>query len=182
MRHTTFWKKTFVTLSTLAAVVALAFAGLLAWPSTAYAAPPAQTPEPPRFEGRRLEYALQRHKLHLQNQQLRIDFAHEAADQAQRWIDFLKGQGKDTSALEAALAEYERQLDAAQASWDRANSILTTAAGFDSNGQVTDPVQARETLMDANDAMIQTHRILVDAARAFHRAVFNYRTANAGNA
>jgi hypothetical protein len=112
----------------------------------------------------------------------RIDFAEQVTAEARNWIARLEGQGKDTAALEAALAEYETQIDAAQSSWNTANGILATAAGFDAAGEVTDPDAARQTLQDAGDAMRQTHRLLADAGRAFRRAVQEFRRLNAAPA
>jgi len=166
-----------------AMILAVALAGVAFSPATtAYAAPPAQTPEPPgEFRQLALEYALLREQHALEGLALRIDFANEVADKTQNWIDLLQGQGKDTAALEAALAKYEAGIDAAQASWDTADSILSNPAGFDAEGHVTDVDQARETLRQGADALRKTNRLLVDAGIAFRRAVKDFRWANAGS-
>jgi len=166
-------------------VVALALAGVAFSPAAAaYAAPPAQTPEPPgaRRAILALEQLLKREQHILEGLALRIDFGHEIAGEVQNWIDFLQGQGKDTSALETALANYQAGLDAAQGSWNTANGLLSNPAGFDAEGHVTDVDQARETLRQGGDALRQTHRLLVDAGIAFRRAVQDFRRANAGSA
>jgi hypothetical protein len=165
-----------------AMVLGVALAGVALAPvGTALAASPAQTPEPP-LRQQVMELTLQREKLILQGEQLRIDFGHQIATQAQNWIDILNGRGKDTAALATALAAYNAGLDSAQSSWNTANSILTTAAGFDSDGKVTDVDQARQTLQTAGDALRATHRTLVDNSIAFRRAVHAWRQANAGGA
>jgi hypothetical protein len=152
---------------------------LLAQAAPAFAAPPAQTPEPPgAFREQAQEYALKREQLALDGLALRIDLAEDIAAKSHEWVDWLKSQGKDTAVLEAALATYEAQVNAAQVSWDGANAILSNPAGFDDAGNVTDPDEARETLRAGADALRQTHRILADAGRAFRRAVQDFRLAN----
>jgi hypothetical protein len=182
MRPLNWIKRILVRGMTGAMVLGMALAGVAFAPAgTALAASPAQTPEPP-LRQQILELSLQREKLILQGQQLRIEFAHQVAGQVQTWIDRLNGQGKDTSDLAAALAAYNSSLDQAQSSWNNANSILTTAAGFDGDGHVTDQEQALKTVQDAGDALRQTHRILADAGRALRRAVHAFRVANGSTA
>ncbi len=161
-----------------AAVILPVLAGMLLAAAPAYAANPAQTPQPPgSFREQAQEYALQREKLMLSGLALRIDFARQVAAQTHTWIDWLDSQGKDTTPVAAALAAYEGQIEAAQSAWDGANSTLANPAGFDSDGHVTDSDAARLTLRAGADDLRATHRILVDAGVAFRRAVQDYRLA-----
>ncbi len=150
-------------------------AGTLALPaSPAYAAAP--TPQAER--GLYLEYLLQRQQLWLTGQQNHLDQAREFVAITQPFIDELKAKGKDTSALETALANLNSQIQAAQVSHDTAKQILETKAGFDANGKVTDPEQARETLQSARQSMLEAHQTLKQAIQDFRQVAREFRQAN----
>ena len=122
------------------------------------------------------EYALKRLQNAVAGQQIRLDMMSEVTTEAQGWIDELKG--KDTSALETALAKFKDGIKAGQAAHDNAKSILDTHAGFDSDGKVTDKEQARQTLRAVRDGLKQTHEILRSATEDLRDAVRTYRQAN----
>ena len=84
-----------------------------------------------QISGTRLENLLTREKLALNNQSDRLDLARQSADKAQKWIDDLDTQGKDTSDLVAGLAAFNQGIVSAQASHDQAAGILASPAGFD---------------------------------------------------
>lgn len=144
--------------------------------SVAYAA----TPQP-QNNHLRLEYALKREQLRLTGQQDRLDLARQRAADVQSWIDELSGQGKDTSKIQTALNTFKTQLEAAQTAHDEAKQILDAKAGFDANGKVTDPDQARETLQSARKAMEEARQILQQAAKDFRQAMREFRQANRSN-
>ena len=124
------------------------------------------------------EYALKRLQNAVAGQQIRLDMMSEVTTEAQGWIDELKGKGKDTSALETALAWFKHGIKAGQAAHDNARSILDTHAGFDSDGEVTDKEQARQTLRAVRDGLKQTHQSLRSATQDLRDAVRTYRQAN----
>lgn len=171
-------RKLVLTLTSLCAVGALAAAGLFA-PATAYAAAPADDPAPtpqgPFGDGIRLEYACRQQKLILEVQQNRLDFANEIAGRAQAWIDQLKGQGQDTSALETALAAYKAAIATAQGQHDTAQNAYNAHAGFDDNCQVTDREQARNTVRTVNENLRIAHRTLSNGNFAFRLAIREWR-------
>jgi len=144
--------------------------------SVAYAA----TPQPQKnYLG--LEYGLKREQLRLTGQQDRLDLARQGAADAQSLIDELSAQGKDTTKIQTALNTFNTQLEAAQAAHDEAKQILDAKAGFDANGKVTDPGQARETLQSARKALEQARQILQQAAKEFRQAMREFRQANRPN-
>ncbi len=113
-----------------------------------------------------------------QGQETRISsVALQIAADAQKFIDIQKAIGQDTSSLDAALANYNAQIANAQTAHDQAGSILSAHAGFDTNGLVTDRVQAKQMLRSARDYMRQAHNLIASsgkdlnaALRAFHQA------------
>jgi len=126
----------------------------------------------------RLEFQLQRLQLALQGQQLRLDMSRTIITQSQAWIDALKADGKDTSALQSALDAFSGQVQATQSTHDKAKSVLDAKAGFDASGKVVDADQARQTVKDARQAMKDAHEIIRDASDAFRDAVRAFRQAN----
>jgi hypothetical protein len=93
-------------------------------------------------------------------------------------IDELKGRGKDTSALEAALASYEGKVGEAQVLHDEAVATLSTHTGFDADGKVTDAAAARETLKSAGEKMREAHRLLRPALEELLKALREFRRDN----
>jgi thiamine biosynthesis protein ThiC len=102
------------------------------------------------------------------------------ADKLATVIATAKAKGKDTSALEQALATFRQKLDAARASWQTANDTLASHAGFDAQGKVTDAATARETLKSARSAMQSAHTTIVGARVELRQALAAFRKANRG--
>jgi hypothetical protein len=91
-----------------------------------------------------------------------------------------KAKGKDTSALEQALATFRQKLATARTAWQSASDTLATHAGFDAQGKVTDAATARETLKSARSAMLSAHATVVGARVELRQALAAFRKANRG--
>lgn len=141
--------------------------------------PPA--PDPAR-QAQRLERLLAREQEWLSRQAENLARANEAADKVQVRIDELKSEGKDTAALEAALAAFQEQLAEAQTAHDAANATLSAHAGFDADGHVTDAILARETVKSAGKSLRDAHRLLREAGHDLRRAIREFRRENRPNA
>ena len=128
--------------------------------------------------GKRLEAAFKAEQKWLAAQAERLSKANEFSAEAQKKIDELKAKGKDTSALETALANYQAQIAAAQAAHDNAVSILGAHAGFDENGKVTDRSLAKNTVQAAHTALAEAHRSLRQARIDLMKALKDWRNAN----
>jgi len=167
-------KKTVTVMVSLCVLSGLIVAALvLALPSaTAYAAPPAQQGSV------RLENLLKREQIILNNQQQRLDLSNQVVTAAQTWIGRLQAQGKDVSTLQSALAAFQAGIAQAQGSFNTAQSVLNTHAGFDANGKVTDAALALKTLIDAGKAERQFHLTITQATIDFRQAVQQYRQNN----
>ncbi len=162
----------------LALVVALG--GLLLAPAApAYAdtgTPPA--PNAGARVGERLARLYEREQHWLEVQADNLTRANEMVTRAQARIDELKGQGKDTTVLETALAALKEQIAEAQAAHDQAAGILAAHAGFDDTGKVTDREQARQTVTDAGDALRDAQLALKQAHLDLLKAIHDWRKAN----
>jgi len=128
--------------------------------------------------GKALEKAYQRELKWLSIQQEHLNKAGEFTGKVQTFIDEQKAKGKDTSALEAALAAFNQQVAAAQGEHDNAASILSAHAGFDENGQVTNREAARETVKSAHEALANARKTLWQAERELRKALKDWRQAN----
>lgn len=156
-------------------VLAGMLAGALAFPGAAYAqgtnppVPPA-TEEQQARQSKRLERAYQRALKMLEAQADRLEAAGERAENFAGRIADLKSEGKDTSALEKALANFKDVLKEARATHEQAAAVLKTHAGFDDQGKVTEIEKARETVREAEKLLREAHRDLRPALRELMRA------------
>jgi hypothetical protein len=82
-----------------------------------------------------------------------------------------KAEGKDTTAIEQALAAYREKLYAAHAYWQTAADTLKAHAGFSDGGKVTNADQARATLKAAGSALEQAYRTARGAEEQLNKAI-----------
>ena len=106
-----------------------------------------------------------------------FDRADEFTARVKKLIDRARENGKDVSAVQAALDAFEAALKEAYPIYESCKGIINSHQGFDSNGKVTDPEKARETvramgekLKEIKAAMNGTGRALRDAIKAFREA------------
>jgi hypothetical protein len=111
-------------------------------------------------------------------QEINLRHAGTAGDKLQKLIDKAKAKGKDTAALETALAVYRTALTGAQADHDNAAAILSGHAGFDDAGKVTDAKAAKQTLESGRKALNDAHVKLAQAVTNLHAAINDWRNAN----
>jgi predicted nucleic acid-binding Zn-ribbon protein len=96
----------------------------------------------------------------------------------QERIDKAAETGKDVSALQAALDAYEAALKAAQPTYASIGSIVTTHAGFDANGKVTDAEQAKSTVEQLRTKMQEVKSTMGETFKALREALKAFREAN----
>jgi DNA repair ATPase RecN len=89
----------------------------------------------------------------------------------------MKAAGKDTSTLEAALAQFQKNIGLAKQKHETAAALLKAHAGFNANGQVTDRPAARETLKDTHAALSEARKLIAEALKAVKEAVKEFRQA-----
>ena len=157
----------------LKSLLAIAVVALIAgmWVGPAAAAGPTNQ----QREYRALKYGLSLLEIRVKALQDQIDLARDGIAVADQFIQDEQANGQDTSALEAALTTFETKLANVQSLHDEAAQILATKAGFDQNGNVTDPAQARETLKNAHQKVQEATQTLREARQEFRRAMQEYR-------
>jgi hypothetical protein len=148
------------------------------WPQTA--GPTAATPNPQAGQraDKNMAFNLQREQNVLQRQQLHLTRATQVATRAQELISKAQGKGVNVDDLIKALADFNAKLAEAQKSHDQAASILNAKTGFDSSGNVTDRTAAHQTLVNARNALRQTHLSLSSGVLSLRTTVQNWRIQN----
>ncbi len=111
--------------------------------------------------------------LNIQNSHLQE--ASQIASTTQQLIDVAKAEGKDTSVLESALAQFNASIASAQADHNQAGNIINAANGFDGNGSVTDLSSAHQTVENARLSLRSAHNSIIQATRDLARALHNWK-------
>jgi post-segregation antitoxin (ccd killing protein) len=135
-----------------------------------------RTPDPDKLA--KLAEYFQKEKDWLNKQATHLQTAYEGAAKVQELIDAARAEGKDVSALEAALAAYNGGLAQAQAEHDNAANIIAAHNGFDDGGGVVDVEAARQTTRSARLSLNDAHIELAQSVHALRQALQDWRAAN----
>ena len=162
-----FRKTIFVALIAALGLAALPFVSAFAAGTYDPSAPQQQIPE------ERLERIWAR-QLRIYERMGRVD---EFVAKIQDRIDRAEENGKDVSAVQAALDDFVSALKEAQPIYEGIIDTVNSHPGFDENGNVTDLEQARETVgamrekfQEIRDVMGGTRRALREAIKAFRES------------
>ena len=149
---------------TLAALVFVLI--LAAFPLTGvFAAGQTDDPLPPTDGYPRLEKTWARMNQRYERTGKFFDKSDELADKADKMIERLKEAGEPTAELEAALAAYQEAVKQAQPIYESCKGIIASHRGFDSDGKVTDPAQAIQTIGDLGSKLMEVHEAMNGTAR-----------------
>jgi hypothetical protein len=99
-------------------------------------------------------------------------------DKAQRLVDRAKDNGRDVSAVQAALDAFAAATKAAHPTYESMKGIVNSHPGFDENGKVTDPAKARETVQSMREKIREIKTIMNGTGRALREAIKAFREAN----
>lgn len=169
--------KTLVRWTRVPLALLVAFLVLAATVGQTYAAPGS-----PGDGGQRtnaaLERGLQEARQRLSRQDQRLNWANDHAARIDAMIAKLKAKGKDTAALEQAVAAFRSKIGEARQQWEAAKALLANPAGFDAQGKVTNADQARNSLQQGRDAMNKVTETAKTAYRDLRKAVETFRKAN----
>jgi tetratricopeptide (TPR) repeat protein len=177
LKLTSFFKKTVL----VALVAALALAALPVM--NAYASGLNDPTDPPTAEtqqpsNERLERAWARLQRVYERQGRILDRADEMDERIQGLIDRMNENGKDTVALQAALASYEEALKDAHPIYESAKGILNSHQGFDADGKLTDREKAVETVKKLRDKLNEIRQIVGEPGKALREAIKAFREAH----
>ncbi len=156
----------------------------LAFPASVFAqAPQPPTNTPKKEDGktlveRRLATALRMAEHRLREQAFLFKRMEQSIKRAEALIKRLSANGKDTQALQAAMAAFTVKKEEAYKVHEEAAAILEERAGFDKGYKVTDPALARETIKSANEKMTEARKIAGPAYRDFLKVLREWFEAN----
>jgi len=157
--------------------------GLAALPFVSAAAAGNADPTPPpaargQISNERLEYLWARQ--HITYERIGLDFEYNDVfiEKVQVLIDRAKAKGKDVSAMQAALDAFQAALKDANPVYESIKSIVNSHQGFDSNGKVTDPVKAQETVKAMREKLKEIKDAMDGTGKALHEAIKAFRQAN----
>ena len=96
----------------------------------------------------------------------------------QKLIDRAKANGKDVSAVQAALDAFRAAAKDAQPIYESIKGITSSHQGFDSNGKVTDPEKAKETVKAMHEKFKEIRDAMNGTGTALHAAIKAFREAD----
>jgi hypothetical protein len=155
--------------------------GVSAFPlSLASAAGLSETDNPPASQpdNSRLETAWARELKVYQRQDELLSKADEFTSRIQALIDKANGKGLDTAAIQAALNALEGVLPAVQSAHAPGAGIVSSHAGFDASGKVTDRTTALQTVKSLHEVIQNTRTAMDGTLKALHAAVKAFREAH----
>lgn len=163
----------------IALVAALMVASL---PLASVSAAGLDDPHPPQPQGQVPNERLER----VWARQLRLyekigngfDKSDAFVERVQTLIDKAGANGKDVSAVQAALDAFEKANKDAHPVYESGKGIVNSHQGFDSNGKVTDPEKAKETVKAMGDKLKEIKDAMGGTGKALHEALKAFREAN----
>lgn len=170
------WFKNILLVAMALALVAAA----LPWTS-AFAAPAADPTTPPvdgEKSNTRIESLWTREQNAVERIGKVIDRSNTMTEKVQTWINKARENGKDVTALQAALDAYKQAVQEAGPMYEQAQSIVSEHAGFDADGKVTDREQAIQTLKDLGTQLKTLREQVGTPGNALREAIKAFREAN----
>ena len=160
-----------------ALVAALAVASL---PFVGVSAAGADDPNPPQgpVTNEKLEQVWARQQRAYEKLGKGFDRADDFTARAQQLIDRAKENGKDVSALQAALDAFESAIKEAHPIYEGGKGIINSHQGFDANGKVTDAEKAKETVQAMHDKLQEVKAAMNGTGKALREATRDFRQAN----
>jgi DNA repair exonuclease SbcCD ATPase subunit len=97
---------------------------------------------------------------------------------AQELIDRATANGKDASAVQAALNAFKAAVEKSRPMYDTLKMSIRTHSGFDANGRVTDATKAKATVQEVRTTLKELKTSLNGTGKALREAVKAFREAN----
>jgi pyruvate/2-oxoglutarate dehydrogenase complex dihydrolipoamide acyltransferase (E2) component len=107
-----------------------------------------------------------------------FDRSDAMVEKIQSLIDQASQNGKDASAVQAALDAFEAAVNQAEPLYQSAQDVISSHKGFDENGKVTEPVLARETVKELGLKLKEVKATLGGTGKALREAIKAFREAN----
>ena len=104
--------------------------------------------------------------------------ADEFIERVQRLIDRAKANGKEVSAVQAALEAFAVAIKEAHPIYESMKGIVNSHQGFDGDGKVTDPEKAKETVKAMHDKFQEIKTVMNGTGKSLREAIKAFREAN----
>jgi chromosome segregation ATPase len=130
------------------------------------------------LSGERLERVWARLQRVYERQGKILERSDQLVEKIQNLIDRMNENGKDTTALQAALDAFEDALKDAHPIYESAKGIINSHQGFDANGKVTDREKAIETVRELGEKLKEIRQIVGEPGKALREALKAFRDAN----
>ena len=164
----------------VALVAALTLAAL---PVThAYASGLSDPADPPtgavQLSDERLEQIWARMQRIHERQGHNLERADAMVERTQNLIDRLAENGKDVTAMQAALDAFGDALKEAHPIYESAKGVVNSNQGFDADGKVTDHEKAVETVKNLGGKLKEVREIIGEPGRGLREALKAFRDAH----
>jgi len=168
--------------SLLSLIITLTMA-ILPVPSVSAAGLLADDTPPPSTSDRtlRLSFVWERLQIAYDHQGLRLDRAKAFLVILQDRLDLANKNGKDTSAVQAALDVFSQAIKDANPIHQNAKGIISSHKGFDSDGKLTDRIQALETIRSLGRSIQEVRGLVSNPLKLLRDALIAFRAANRPN-
>ena len=107
-----------------------------------------------------------------------FDRSDNFVEKVQTLIDKAGENGKNVSAIQAALDAFEAAMKDAYPVYENAKGIINSHQGFDNDGKVTDLEKAKETVKSMGEKLKEIKESMGGTGRALHEAIKAFREAN----
>jgi hypothetical protein len=132
-------------------------------------------PVPASLRGQRLGLLWQRQLSIHDRMAYAFDHAGQRIAMGQQLIDRAQANGKDVTAVQAALDALAAAIQQAQPVFDSSSEIIATHQGFDAGGKVIDPLLAAQTIRALSEKLRSARGPVMDARTALRAAVQDLR-------
>ena len=158
-----------------ALVAALAVASL---PFVSVAAQGVNDPTPPAAQAEISNERLEKIWARQLRSYQRMGKTDEFVAKVQQLLDRAAANGKDVTAIQSALDAFVEAAKDAKPIYESANGIIISHQGFDANGKVTDPAQAKETVKALGEKLKEIRATMDGSGQALREAIKAFREAN----
>jgi hypothetical protein len=161
----------------VALMVALSAASL---PFVSVSAMGADDPQPPQGQvtNEKLEKVWAREQAVYQKIGDGFEREDAVVEKIQQMIDRAQANGKDVTAVQAALDAFEAASKTAHPLYESGKGIINSHQGFDENGKVTDAEKARETVRSMGEKLKEIKAAMNGTGKALREAIKAFREAN----
>jgi hypothetical protein len=137
--------------------------------------PPQSTPQ---ADKKPLDQAFKLEQKAHEHQDELLTKAVTASSKISELIARAKSNGKDTSSLEKALADFNTKIGQIRLTYDQTGKLIKEHNGFDADGKVTDREQAMKTVEAVHKGNQDVRKSLAAAVKGFRSAGEEFRKAN----